>query len=269
MNKKQTKALNNNNNKLKNVIYDEKCFEMPYFDDLVADLLKEGINVYRSGIPVNAGDSLYICAGEESIGFAKAEDMAFVCCKTKDRDAECIIEGFDEVDADFIIKMYQRKHGLPWFICETDRLIIREFSLEDGLEIFPEKSDIPDYNELYIKNVYGFFGYGIWAVVNKKTGAIIGRAGLMNSEKLDGIELGYEIFEAFRGRGFALEACEGIITAASKRYGIEKLYAMCDIHNTASVNLLKKLGFEEYGKENEPDIAKYMLNIVDNSILRV
>ena len=277
MNKKKTKALNNEKYKLKNVIYDDKCLEMPFFEDLINDLSEKGIKARKAGTSVNALESLYICAEPESIKAAKDKDIAFVCCKTQDRDAECIIEGFDEVDTDFIIKMYQRKHAQPWLICETDRLIIREFSMTDGLDIFPEKSDHPDYNELYIKNIYGFFGYGIWAVIYKESGEIIGRAGLMNSERLDGIELGYEIFEGFRGRGFAVEACKGIIGAAAKRYGIEKLYAMSDIHNAASIRVLERLGFRKYAGEqtgyeevvNEPGIAKYMLNIVDNSILRV
>ena len=94
-----------------------------------------------------------------------------------------------------MIKMYQRKHGIPWEICETERLRIREFSVLDRLDIFEEKADEPDYNELYIKNIYGFFGYGIWAVESRETGKIIGKAGIANSERTDGIELGYEIFE--------------------------------------------------------------------------
>ncbi len=270
MNKNKTNDPKQEKYSLKTVIYDEKCLEMDYFEELLQDLEKNGIRTEVSENRSYGPDHLYICAQEEGVIRAKKNDLAFVCCRVQDRDAQCVIEGFDEVGADFIEKMYRRKHGLPWLICESKRLLIREFSPDDGIEIFPEKSDEPDYNSLYIKNIYGFFGYGVWALIDKESRDIIGKAGFMNSERLDGIELGYEIFGKYRGRGYATEACRALVKTAWTTYGIEKLFAFTETSNTASKRVLEKTGFIYCTKEG--DIEKYVLNVpncVDNGLLRV
>jgi len=239
----------------KTVICDKKCNEDRYFKALIQDLTGRGIRVvfFEEHIPgsLRPGECLCICAGQESVKYAQKEDIAYVSYKYASFGAQCEIEGFDEVDADFIIKMYQRKHGKPWVITRTERLIIREFTTEDDYEIFPEMAGVPDYTEQYIKNIYGFFGYGIWAVVKKDSSEVIGRAGLMNSERTDGIELGYEIAYEYRNRGYATEACRSIMTVARDYYGIEKLYAFTAKDNKASLRVLDKLGFTD-----SPDLKK-------------
>jgi len=271
VNKNKTKPQIDEKKRLKTVIYDDKCPDTPYFDELVESLKSNGITVSREDIR-EAGkrrdDCLCICSSRESAEDAKKTDAAFVCFGVRDSKAQCEIEGFDEVDADFMIKMYQRKHGIPWEICRTERLLIREFALSDDLVIFDEKKDEPDYNELYINNIYGFFGYGIWALINLETGKLIGKAGIMNSERLEGIELGYEILEEYRNLGYATEACRAIVNKAGGYYGIGRLYAFTMKDNEASKRVLHKLGFVSQGLYDE-NVEKYMANIVDNGQSRV
>ena len=106
---------------------------------------------------------------------------------------DMIVEGFEEVDANFLEKLYQRYHHLPWVIAETERCVIKELSLEDLDELFAlyedeciykYKENLYPYEEelefqrAYINNMYRFFGYGMWLVFCKETGKLIGRAGL-------------------------------------------------------------------------------------------
>src|SRR5438105_2835043 len=49
-------------------------------------------------------------------------------------------------------------------------------------------------------------GYGMWALVEKDTGELIGRAGLWNPEGWPGIECGWLIAPERRRRGYAQEA---------------------------------------------------------------
>ena len=42
-----------------------------------------------------------------------------------------VIEGFEEVDDEFLERIFQRCHGQPWEIARTKRCVIRELSLED------------------------------------------------------------------------------------------------------------------------------------------
>ena len=103
--------------------------------------------------------------------------------------------------------------------------------------------------EAYIRSQYGFWGYGIWALTERETGAIIGKAGVTNLEwgskengEEEALELGYHIFRPWRGRGYGTEACEGILSWCAAR-GNMPVYAKTDASNEASAALLKKLGF--------------------------
>ena len=54
-----------------------------------------------------------------------------------------VIEGFEEVDDEFLERIFQRCHGQPWEIARTKRCVIRELSLED----------LPALEKLYQKEV--------------------------------------------------------------------------------------------------------------------
>ena len=125
-----------------------------------------------------------------------------------------------------------RRHlGLPWQIGETERLILRELAAEDAEHIPEEEYGAEEkifrFRELlerYIKNQYGFYEYGIWAVVEKRTGRLAGLAGVSNPnlppeaeaflaaagengpDACPWLELGYHIFRPFRRMGYGREA---------------------------------------------------------------
>ena len=45
--------------------------------------------------------------------------------------ADIVVEGFEEVDFYFLERIYQRKHGIPWRVIETERTYLREMTVED------------------------------------------------------------------------------------------------------------------------------------------
>ena len=63
-------------------------------------------------------------------------------------------------------------------------------------------------------------GFGMWAVVERDTGALIGRVGLHQPHGWPGLEIGYTLGRPWWGRGFAREAA-----AASLAYAREALVA--------------------------------------------
>lgn len=185
--------------------------------------------------------------------------------------ANMLVEAFGEVDYTFVLEVYQRFHHEPIVIAKTNRLIIREMMLEDleqlyhlyaepsitrFLEPLYEKEEEIEFTKAYIKNMYGFYGYGLWSLIDNKTQKLIGRAGLSNRE-VDGeiqIELGYMIGVPYQSQGMAFEACEAILEFAVNR--LECYFVNCFVHpeNTASIALVKKLGFiymQEIDIDNE------------------
>jgi len=104
-------------------------------------------------------------------------------------------------------------------------------------------------------------GYGLWAVVEKSSGQIIGMCGLIKRPNLDHADLGYAFLPEYFGKGFAFEACTASIAAASRDFGLPQLLAIVNPDNTPSRHLLEKLGFrlQEIGvvHAGEPALCIY------------
>jgi RimJ/RimL family protein N-acetyltransferase len=175
-----------------------------------------------------------------------------------------VIEGFDEVGADFLERIYERERGIPWVIARTKRCIIRELALSDlpaltelyaqpgitrGQQGFLDPLRPPEeeraYEEAYIANMYGYYGYGMWLVTEKETGRVIGRAGLEHRDFGDGIELelGYLIDPRLQRQGIATEVCRAILAFAGEHLAFPRINAVTDASNAPSIALLRKLHF--------------------------
>lgn len=97
-----------------------------------------------------------------------------------------------------------------------------------------------DWNQRSYKN----HGYGLWSLLLRATGELIGDCGLVNQE-VDGvqeIEIGYHIRRDLWGRGLATEAA-----LACRDYGFDILDRRCLIslihpQNTASRRVAEKVG---------------------------
>lgn len=168
------------------------------------------------------------------------------------------VDGLFNPGLDYFRKVYERCHGIPWTILRTKRCIVREIKVEDLerlYEIYAEPSMTrymeplyedremeKSYTEAYIRNMYGFYGYGIWIVEDRETGRILGRAGLENRE--DGeIELGYMLAKEAQGKCIAYEVCSAILEYAEEVLGIGQVGCYVRTGNQASVRLCERLGF--------------------------
>lgn len=157
------------------------------------------------------------------------------------------------------LESYCRLAQIPLDILETDRLLVRESTLDDIPDfyriyedpstiryldpLFPTLEEERAYLQDYIRHVYGFYGFGIWSVILKETGTLIGRAGLNIREGYEIPELGFVLESAYRNRGLTYEVCRAILAYAKEELCFDRLQALVKEENTASKNLLFKLGF--------------------------
>ena len=150
--------------------------------------------------------------------------------------------------------------GRPWKIAETERLLMREFCPDDAaalLQIYQDSQirkyvePLPDSEEevrallaSYIRSVYEVTGIGSWAVTEKNSGRLIGRAGFEPDG--DGLALGYLLAGSARGAGYAEEACRALLAVAREEFEItaEKIRCYIAPDNIASRKLAEKLGLE-------------------------
>jgi RimJ/RimL family protein N-acetyltransferase len=111
-------------------------------------------------------------------------------------------------------------------VIETDRLIMREMTEDDFdalyavladsdiMQHYPYTFDGDRVREWIRKNIerYKVFGFGLWAVVLKETGEMIGDCGLTMQIINEQIrpEIGYHIRKDCQQRGYASEAAKAV-----------------------------------------------------------
>ncbi len=216
----------------------------------------EKIDVKITASPIQAAD------------YAKRNIPYIVVLNEENRTAQLpsgayCVEGMDAVDDTYKERVYRRFHGIPWDIAETVRLKIREITVDDvprlyelysgeGITkymepLFPEMQKEIEYTKAYIENVYKFYGYGMWVIVHKKSGVVIGRVGLEYKEGFDGLELGFMLGTEYQHCGYAYEACKAVLTYGIHMLGITRFCAFVNDENMASIRLCGRLGFIRTG----------------------
>ncbi len=105
-------------------------------------------------------------------------------------------------------------------------------------------------------------GYGQWAVVEKATGAMIGRAGLWYPEGWPGIEIGWMIRSSRWGNGFATEAARTALDWAWKSLDTDHIVSVIQPDNSRSIRVAEKIGerFERTEVVNDLFVHIYGIN---------
>lgn len=188
------------------------------------------------------------------------------------------VERLSDIDARYLDRVYRRFHDIPWEIAQTPRVRIREITVEDVPQLYELYRDAsvtaymeplfadPEqeiaYTRDYIKNVYGFYGYGMWVLEHRKSGQLIGRAGLENNEGFEGLELGFMLGVAYQHQGYAYEACSAILSYGIQELGQQRYCCYINEKNRPSIRLCERLGFQMQGSrcrsETNPEHIQYI-----------
>lgn len=84
-------------------------------------------------------------------------------------------------------------------------------------------------------------------------GTVVGEAGFHGPPDADGeFEIGYMLAAAHHRRGCAREAVTGLLSWASQQ-SVTSVHALTDPDNTASMNLLLAVGFDDDGYCQHPE----------------
>jgi len=159
-------------------------------------------------------------------------------------------------------------------VTETERLILRRFTPEDAEENFriytdpdnmrfmgrrPDSVEFERYHlRRHIANYYDKHDFGLWAVVLKENGRLIGRCGLLYQpiEDTQEVEVSYLIDKPYWGRGLATEAAREVARLGFEKYKLPSLVAVINPENIASIRVAEKVGmryerdvnFRDYGR---------------------
>ncbi len=143
-------------------------------------------------------------------------------------------------------------------IGETGRLILRPYILEDFAALHAIFSD-PDIMRYYPspfpeektrqwirRNLrrYEEDGFGLWAVILKETGQLIGDCGIslqpIHGKMLP--EIGYHLHRDFQGRGYATEAARFCVKLAFDTFRFPAVYCYMKHDNWPSMGVACRLG---------------------------
>lgn len=145
---------------------------------------------------------------------------------------------------------------------ETDRLILREFTMDDFDSLFEIVSDsetMQHYPAPFEKEQtkrwitwnlenYKKYGFGLWAIILKETGQFIGDCGI-SIQDIDGEmlpEIGYHINKKFWRKGYGKEAARASRNWLFENTGYNIVYSYMKYTNigsysTAIANGMKKV----------------------------
>lgn len=148
---------------------------------------------------------------------------------------------------------------------ETDRLILRQFRVEDKNAMYENWASNPEVTkyltwpphesveltgmllENWTKEYEKEDKYN-WAIVIKETDELIGNISVVEQkEYIKEAQLGYCMGKAFWGQEFMPEAAKAVIDYLFFEVGFERIYAGHDIANPKSGRVMEKVGMKKEG----------------------
>jgi|SRR5215213_1585677 len=145
-------------------------------------------------------------------------------------------------------------------VLETERLFLREFSLEDAgfiVTLLNEPSFLRFIGDKKVRDIAGAqqyilngpsasykqHGFGLYAVELKESRTPIGMCGLLKRKELADVDIGFAFLPDFWNRGFALEAAAAVMKHAEVTLKLKRIVAITSLDNDSSIKLLERLGF--------------------------
>lgn len=151
---------------------------------------------------------------------------------------------------------------------ETKRLILRELIMEDfdalheilsdpqTMQHYPAPFSEEQTRRWIMRNMerYAELGFGLWAVILKETGELIGDCGV-TMQNIHGTlcpEIGYHIHRDRRRRGYASEAARACMDFAFEHTVFDRVYSYMKYTNEASYGVALKNGMTFIEEYNDP-----------------
>ncbi|MFW9910419.1 MAG: GNAT family N-acetyltransferase [Candidatus Thorarchaeota archaeon] len=152
----------------------------------------------------------------------------------------------------------------PFPILETNRLVIRQLTIDDSENWFKNLSDdevavligmeplenVEESKSIIVSFILRYEKKNgmAWAIILKEDESFIGTCSYekIDSHNLSG-EIGYDLLKKYWGHGFMTEALSAIIDYGFESLGLNRIEAHTAAINQSSRNLLRRLGFFEEG----------------------
>jgi RimJ/RimL family protein N-acetyltransferase len=149
-------------------------------------------------------------------------------------------------------------------VIETDRLVLRRLSTDDAEfinELLNQPSFLRYIGDKEVRNSadavryiqtgpiasYERFGFGLYLVELKETGASIGICGLLKRDSLPDVDVGFAFLPNYWSQGYAFESASAVMTYGREVLGLRRIVAITSPDNDASIRLLERIGLRFEG----------------------
>ena len=157
---------------------------------------------------------------------------------------------------------------------ETPRLILRSWKESDYLPFIDMNAD-EDVMK-YFPNIlskeeslqtidqvlehFDKWSYGVFAAELKEDQEFIGAIGLshptFNASFTPCVEILWRLSKQYWGQGYATEGARAVISYAFNTLGLKEIYSFTTLNNTASENVMKKIGMRKIGVFHHPKLPE-------------
>ena len=170
-------------------------------------------------------------------------------------------------------------------VVETERLLLRPFSLSDEAAVFALASDpavarfvrfeahrTPADTRAFLQTVLEHYALGellSWAIVRREDDQLIGSCGFVSENKKRNLaEIGYWLGKPYWGKGYAVEAARALVRFGFEQMNLQRVEAKCFVQNRAAQRVIEKLGMKFEGRERREMIKGIYPELLLYSILR-
>ena len=148
---------------------------------------------------------------------------------------------------------------------ETERMILRKFSVEDADDMFENWASDPEVTKFLTWTVHSSVdisrtiltdwvthyedgGYFNWAMEYKETGRVIGNISVVKlNENIDGADMGYCMSSKYWGQELMPEALRAVMDYLFDEVGLNRIAACHDVNNPKSGRVMEKAGMKLEG----------------------
>lgn len=152
---------------------------------------------------------------------------------------------------------------------ETKRLILRQFQIEDALDLYQNYGSDPnviqfvqwpiypdvgaaEYRMRYMVDGYAKGELTDWAIELKELGQVIGSIGVVGvNEKVGSVEVGYCIGSRWWNQGITSEAFAAVIRYFFQETEVQRIEAYHDPKNPGSGAVMRKCGLLYEGTQRQ------------------
>jgi ribosomal-protein-alanine N-acetyltransferase len=137
------------------------------------------------------------------------------------------------------------------------------FGDPDVMRYIPRPPVRPDEMPAYLERLNVITehdpGLGLWPIVEKSSGAVVGDCGLVYIPSTMDVEIAWHLRRDAWGRGYITEAATAVLAYGFSELHMQKIYALIVPENARSVGVANRLGmrFDRVVRAYHRDVLRY------------